>query len=84
MDRHASHIEDEKPERQAIGALALFGLVSEIINPTNPSASAEAERILFSPSVEFNRISELLEIDIATLKTNIRAYLSKRGISIPL
>jgi ClpP class serine protease len=45
--------------RQGIGALALFGLTDALIIRDSIKVFAEAERIIFTNSIEFKNISEL-------------------------
>lgn len=66
--------------RQAIGALALYGLVCAMIIPDCVKVFAEANRIIFTDSVEMKNIAETLGIDVATLKKNVFALLESLGV----
>lgn len=66
--------------RQSIGAIALYGLVCAMIIPDCVKVFTEANRIIFTDSVEIKNIADALEIDIQTLRTNVFAYLESQGM----
>ena len=67
--------------RQSIGAIALYGLVCAMIIPDCVKVFAEANRILFTDSVELKNIGEALGIDIQTLRKNVFALLESLGVA---
>lgn len=71
-----------KALKQTIGFLALYGLLSEIVFPTRPEMLADAERIIFSSSIEIRQLASLLNTDAATLQAEIKAFLKAEGVNI--
>ncbi|MFZ2396312.1 MAG: hypothetical protein WAW09_08515 [Smithella sp.] len=68
-----------KEARQGMAALALYGVTTALMCPDSLTVFMEAQRIIFTDSIEFKNISELLEIDIFTLRKNVFAYLGNQG-----
>ena len=71
---------DEKVAKQAIAALALFGLTEALRDPPSQAIFNEAWRIIFTDSDELKKIATLLEEDVEILQKNTHAYLNKMGV----
>lgn len=69
-----------KDVRQEVGFYALYGLCYEIISPTRPEMLAEAERILFTESIEIKQLAALLETTIKNLRSEVLQFLKAKGM----
>ena len=69
-----------KLDRKGIAALALFGLIQALIDPPSLAVFAEAQRIVFTESVEFSKIATVFSVDSGKLRKNCLNYLEKSGV----
>jgi hypothetical protein len=66
--------------RKAIGALCLYGLTESLIDPPSLSVFTAASRVVFTESDEFQKIADLLSIDVNLLRKNVFAHLEASGV----